>query len=233
MESFHLILGLPWAATIFIATVAVRTSLLPVTVYQLHATNRFATKAKNESDKLWRLFRQSVRGVKDISLAHRSSKLYFRGMRAVMAKHQCHPLSMFAGTLVQLPVFLTFVLTIRHMIQDSSLAQELSTGGLWWFSDLTVPDDTLALPLIAVSMTCLNLEMSMGTAPKGSIILRFKDSIQALLICGLPLTTTLPQGIFMYWVTSAAWSAAQTALLRKNHVRTALGLPALVMKSSG
>ena len=90
-----------------------------------------------------------------------------------------------------------------------------------------MPDETLALPMIAIGLTYLNLEMSLGKAPQGTIIHWLKDTGQVLLIAGMPLTTALPQGIFLYWITSASFSAAQTRAVRSDGVRAALGLPAL------
>ena len=132
---------------------------------------------------------------------------------------------MFGGSLIQLPAFLTFVVSMRHMIRDSELRSELSHGGVLWFQDLTVPDETLALPMMAIGLTYMNLQMSLGKAPEGTIIHWLKDTGQVLLIAGMPLTTALPQGIFLYWITSAAFSAAQTQAVRSDGVRAALGLP--------
>ena len=111
------------------------------------------------------------------------------------------------------------------MVRDPKLAQELSTGGALWFENLTVADATLVLPLAAIGLTYINLQVSLGNAPRNSMLYWLKDIGQVLLIVGLPLTSGLPQGIFVYWTTSAAFSAVQTQVLRADSTRIALGLP--------
>ena len=53
-----------------------------------------------------------------------------------------------------------------------------------------------------------------------------KGGLQTVLICGLPLVAALPAGAFAFWLTSLAWTTAQTVSLRRPKVRRALGLQA-------
>lgn len=226
LQSVHAATGLPWYLTIIFSTLIVRGSFIPLITHQLRAGSRYATAAKPEADKLWNLYKQARdRNGRDLSGLSRATSLYWQGLRAVLSKHNCRPMSMFGGSLIQLPAFLTFVVSMRHMIRDSELRSDLAHGGALWFQDLTVPDETLALPMMAIGLTYMNLEMSLGKAPKGTIIHWLKDTGQVLLIAGMPLTTALPQGIFLYWITSATFSAAQTRAVRSDGVRAALGLP--------
>ena len=134
---------------------------------------------------------------------------------------------------MQLPAFLTFVVSMRHMIRDSGLRSDLSHGGTLWFENLTVPDETLALPMIAIGLTYVNLQMSLGKAPQGTVFHWLKDTGQVLLIAGMPLTTALPQGVFLYWITNALFSAAQTHAVRSDGLRAVLGLPAMPTGNAG
>ena len=228
LETVHHATGLPWYLTIVLSTLAVRSSFLPLIVHQLKAGGRYATAAKPEADKLWHLYKEARdRSTKanNVSGLARATSLYWRGLRAVLAKHNCRPVSLFGGSLVQLPAFLTFVVSMRHMIRDGGLRSDLAHGGALWFNDLTLPDETLALPVLAIGMTYANLQMSLGKAPPGTVFHWLKDTGQVLLIAGLPLTTALPQGIFLYWITNAAFSAVQTHAVRADGVRSVLGLP--------
>jgi YidC/Oxa1 family membrane protein insertase len=236
LEAVHDATGLPWYLTIVLSTLAVRGAFLPLIAHQLKAGGRYATAAKPEADKLWRLYAEardrSAKANDALGLA-RATALYWGGLRAVLAKHDCRPLSLFGGSLVQLPVFLTFVVSMRHMIRDGGLRADLAHGGALWFEDLTLPDETLALPLVAIGLTYANLEMSLGKAPPGTVFHWLKDTGQVLLIAAMPLTTALPQGVFLYWVTNAAFSAVQTRAVRADGVRAALGLPAVPVAGGG
>ena len=221
LEAVHAAPGMPWWLTIVASTVVVRTAFLPLTVRQMHAGVRYARTAKPEADKLSAALSKARRHATDLQ----PLLLYGRGMRAVLRKHRCNPAAMFGGTLVMLPSFLVFVLTTRRMIRDPELGGALADGGALWFNNLTVPDETFVLPLLAVSLTYVNLELSLGKSPPGTVLNWLKDKGQMLLMMGLPLTTGLPQGVFLYWVTSASYGLVQTTALRSDGVRAALGLP--------
>ena len=49
----------------------------------------------------------------------------------------------------------------------------------------------------------------------------------------MPLTSGLPQGVFVYWTASAGYSAVQTQVLRADGVRALLGLPPVPTKGGG
>jgi len=63
-------------------------------------------------------------------------------------------------------------------------------------------------------------------APAG-IMGYFKDGVQTVVICGLPLIATLPAGAFCFWLTSSALTAGQIVAMRSLAVRKTLGLPPL------
>ena len=225
LETLHAFTGLPWWCTLIGSTLLVRSSFLPLTLHQLRATARYATSAKPENDRLWSLVNKVTGTGADTATTLKAYQIYYQGMTSVLKKHRISLLSMFGGTLIQIPVFVTFVFTVRRMIRDPELAHELATGGALWFDNLTLADATMVLPLTAIGLTYMNLQVSLGNAPRDSWFYWFKDIGQCLLILALPITSTLPSGIFVYWTTSASFSAVQTHVLRADVTRTALGLP--------
>lgn len=45
-----------------------------------------------------------------------------------------------------MPVFVSFFISLRQMANVP--VDSLRDGGMWWFTDLTVPDQYFALPVI-------------------------------------------------------------------------------------
>jgi YidC/Oxa1 family membrane protein insertase len=193
-------------------------------MHQLRVAGKYASLAKPESDRMWSLVTKATKDA-NTKTKLEAYQIYYQGMHSVLKKHGISLFSMFGGTLIQIPVFVTFVLTMRRMIRDPQLAHDLSYGGTLWFENLTQPDATMILPLAAIGLTYTNLQVSLGNAPQGSWMYWLKDIGQVLLILGLPLTSGLPQGVFVYWTTSASFSAVQTQVLRADSVRIGLGLP--------
>lgn len=83
-----------------------------------------------------------------------------QGARASLRLHRASPWAAVASPLVMLPALGTAVLATRGLVDGGG--HGLDAGGLGWAVDLTVADPTLALPLLAVASTYLNLELSLG-----------------------------------------------------------------------
>ena len=92
--------------------------------------------------------------------------------------------------MVQIPVFVTFAYSIREMIQHGT-ALGLDNGGLGWFMDLTVPDSSYALPLLAAGSTYLNFEVSLRS--KVGFVDWARQKLQYLPILSFPFIIQLPQ----------------------------------------
>lgn len=94
----------------------------------------------------------------------------------------------------------------------------------------TQPDALLLLPLACLASTYMNLELGFAKLHESRTILRFvKDNLQLLLLLGAPVTSTLPAGVFVYWLTSSLYGHAQHFALQNPGVRAALGFPPLLL----
>ena len=58
----------------------------------------------------------------------------------------------------QMPIFLSVFIGIRHMTNVP--VESMTTGGILWFTDLTVTDPYFALPLITVATLLATLEVT-------------------------------------------------------------------------
>lgn len=75
---------------------------------------------------------------------------------------------------LQLPVFISVFVGIRQMANLP--VQSMTTGGLAWFTDLTIPDPFYALPLITMATFLVTIEVGYSR----NLIM---DSPMELLIC--------------------------------------------------
>ena len=227
LETIQATTGLPWWASIACSTLAFRMTLLPIVRYQAHALAKLAKSgpllvALNQalSKKL-----EKIRPG-DVKSTTAACREYAKGVTAALKIHQVKPLAAIASPLIQLPVFITFALANRRMIDTQ--VPGLETGGLDWFEDLTEPDPLLILPAVCLASTYMNLELGFAKLRESQTVLRFfKDNLQLLMLLGAPVSSTLPAGVFIYWFTSSMYGHVQHFALKNVAVREALGFPPL------
>lgn len=223
LTEFQALSGLPWWATIASATVIVKTSLLPLVRLQMLASQRLA-KAIPDINSLRLLLVQSlVDSTNTPAQKIEALKTFFRGAGAALTIHNASISSLLFYPLANMAAFITFVYSIRTML-DNNPTGPLSKGGMLWFRDLCVADDTMILPFAAITATYLTLELSFRGGA-GPMLLFFKDALQCLVIICAPITVTLPAGVFCYWIPSSLFGMLQIYLLRKPSVMKLLKIP--------
>jgi len=96
----------------------------------------------------------------------------------------------------------------------------LREGGMFWFTDLTVPDQYFALPIITSITLWTTIELGTDSARLSSQNLQtMKYVLRALPLVILPFTVNFPGAILCYWVASNFISLAQVGFLRIPSVR--------------
>ena len=99
----------------------------------------------------------------------------------------------------------------------------MATEGFLWFTDLVAVDSTYALP-IASAMTWLwNVEAGGGVFY--DYWQRPKMLARTAAVAFIPLTATLPAGVFLFWVTSNVFAVARTYVMRTDAARRMLRVP--------
>jgi len=163
------------------------------------------------------------------------------GVRQIYAIRKVQPLSMFAGPAMQIPFFIYFASDLRRALagEDPVLAEALSSGGAGWFVDLTVPDPICVLPVLCGGLLYGNLEMAFGrqnlsgeAAGKSLLAGRLKDMFLTISLLLPPVLAVAPAGIQFYLSTSLVFTSVQSAALRTDGVRSALGLPSLAVAAN-
>ena len=152
LELIHTTTHLPWWASIAAATVALRIALFPLAVrMQVNAA-----KIANINPIAQQLHKRMV-AYKNIgnkvAEAQEAAKLL-----SIYREQGVHPITtLFMMPLVQVPIFISFFLAIKGMAKLP--LESMKTGGVYWFTDLTVPDPTYMLPLLACLTFISNIEV--------------------------------------------------------------------------
>jgi len=139
--AIHSTSGLGWAGTLVLSTLLMRLSMLPVSVYSDRNSRKFAATVAPElgklyqdlspADMLWRP-RKFESNAEFLQL----QTVAFNAVRNLWRQHKCSPLKTLASPLVQLPMFVSASVAIRRLC--GHFYDELQTGGLLWFPDLTI-----------------------------------------------------------------------------------------------
>ncbi|CAM9300587.1 unnamed protein product, partial [Discosporangium mesarthrocarpum] len=224
--AMHSATGLPWWASLVVATVTVRVGMLPTVWFTARHVERFVG-ALPEIRSLRGMLGKALQALPPGDSMGRLGKIrmFFRGTRGIMGLHRCSPMGMVAAPFVNTPIFMAFVWATRGMMKSGEVAG-LGEGGVLWFSDLTTSDSTGVLPFLAVGCTYLSTEISFGSNLEGWRK-TLKDVCQTIVVGCLPLVATLPQGVFMYWITSSLFTSGQALAMRDPGVRGMLGLKPL------
>lgn len=88
----------------------------------------------------------------------------------------------------------------------------LMEGGALWFTDLTVTDSTMLLPVVAFGIFLLTAELGGADGMQGQpphVIQRFKWAMRILTVIMVPFATRLPavgdHGFKTCWMSWCSW----------------------------
>ena len=218
VQNVHEVGGLPWFAAIAGTTLLMRTLLVPLAVHSMKNAAKLA-KVQPEMAKVQERMK-NARG-------DEAKQAHAQEMRDFMGKHGVNPLMTILPIVAQMPIFMSFFFGLQRMATDYP---SLVDGGALWFQDLTVADPTYGLPLLASATFLITIELG-GEAgqqqPEGQAK-TMKNVMRCMAVGMVPLTMSMPASVFMYWITSNAFSCLQTAAFKFPAVKNALGIPIVV-----
>ena len=231
-EGLHSYTGLPWAYTLPLAALAIRTTfILPLSIY----SRRMAQKQVALSPILqsWQhvLKKETMREVGHLGpvVAHEKLMWKVREKRSEIYKRWGCPLWKNFLPLIQLPIWLTVIETVRAMCGTGMgllgsiiwsdeggaatwIAKEMSfaTEGALWFSNLMAPDPQLLLPFMLSGAIFLNLWGTTGSN-QAAWQRRLSNSLKIVALAIGPLTLHVPSAMLVYWISSSllAWMQAR------------------------
>lgn len=240
LETIHDVTGLPWWGSIILSTVILRTTVtLPFAIYTSHLMAKnglLAPEIRNAELKL-RMEIDAISSYKRWSKKYTQFKynqLMKKTVRDLYVRDNCHPMKAGAVVWFQLPVWIFTSVSLRNLcgftpidvpVQCSTLLSE----GLFWCSNLTIPDTTLILPISAAILNLIIIEVSMlQNMQKGPGNILRKIMVNAwrcLILCMVPIGAVLPSAITLYWVTSSTCGLVQNVVMRSVGVQRALRVP--------
>lgn len=219
------ITDLQWWATIALSTVFVKVSLLPLVRSQIMASKRFQN-CSAEIGTLYSLLSQNLASTSGKNFIEKMQAIrnFRKGVNATLTIHDASLSTMLVVPLVNLSVFMTFVISVRNLIEYDPIGV-MSCGGMLWFKDIAAVDPTMALPITALLSTYVSLDLAFSDKGDNALMYKFKDIAQTIVILSLPFVTALPSGVFCYWIPSSLFGIAQTLTLRSPRALKLLNIP--------
>ena len=142
LEYVHTATGLPWWLNIVVCTVAARTCMIPLMLYMKKVNKRLA------------VIQPKLMEYKDLASMHTTAGDYVRArethqkMMNLYKEHNVRPFLMILPMIGQMVLFASFFFCLRSMTTAGVPSAGLTTEGVLWFTDLTLPDCYKLLPII-------------------------------------------------------------------------------------
>lgn len=215
MEFFHVDVGLPWWQTIGITTLCLRLFVAPIMLI----AQKNIVKMNNHQPAIQKLQVQiemsKIRNEPDKAIfATQALGHYFHA-------NNCHPAKAMWPIAAQGICFMSMFFGLRGM--TSVPVESLKTGGLYWFTDLTLADPTLILPLATGATIYLQLYLGADGMKTENMPGFMKVIIYAMPLISIPVMIQFPTALNVYWMSNNLISLVQASILRRKDVREKLG----------
>lgn len=214
LNGIHDLTGLPWWLSIAIATVTIRTALLPVTVMTMKNSAKMQALRDDIAYRREAVMEAARTGDRKLSAARQAD------MQVFMRNAGIAPARVLIGPLVQFPVFISFFVSIRRLaVSDPTF----TTGGILWFSDLSAKDPNYILPVLC-GLTLIGMTELGGDTGSASATPQMRMFMRAVSVLSVPMTSWFPTAIFCYWIPNNLLSMSLGAAMRRPSTRKALGM---------
>lgn len=212
MEYLHVTLGIDWWAAIVIGTLVIRICMFPLVIM----SQRNAAKMHNYMPQM-QFLQMKMSEARQTGDAINAAR-YGHEMMAFMKEKGLSPFKNMLVPMAQAPVFISFFMGLRQMANVP--VESLTHGGLFWFQDLTLPDQYFLLPIITSTTLWLTIELGTDGAKLSSQNMQImKYVLRAIPVVIFPFTINFPGVILCYWVSSNFISLGQVAFLRIPKIR--------------
>ncbi|XP_067015853.2 mitochondrial inner membrane protein OXA1L [Anabrus simplex] len=224
LEFLHVTCDMPWWGAIALGTAVVRVTLFPLVIL----AQRNAAKMNNNLPQL-QLIQMKMTEARQTGNQLEAAR-YAQELMLFMKEKDISPFRNMIVPLAQAPVFISFFMALRGMANLP--VESLKHGGLFWFEDLTLPDQYYLLPIITSATLYLTIEIGTDSARLTAANMQvMKFVLRALPICIFPFTVNFPGAVLCYWVSSNFISLLQVGILKIPAVRDYCKIEPLVVHS--
>lgn len=181
IDWIHTTMDIPYWGAIIAGTVILRIALLPVAIKTIKSSAAMALVRPH-------LQKISDRMAADTDKDAQAQAKYQREMQALMKKYDVNPFRAMLWPLSQFPVFIGAFIALREM---GSHYPEFVTGGAGWFTNLSMADPTLILPIMNAASFLAMIEIGsdgINVQQQG----QFKNIMRGLAVVMVPLTMDMP-----------------------------------------
>ena len=129
-----------------------------------------------------------------------------------------------AAQLVTAPLMMTAFWAIGRM---TSYEQSLETATFMWVTDLSMPDPTLALPILCAATFVANFELTqrLQRGGRGSLAIYMRWGMRVGVVGFTWFFHNQPAALFLYWMGTSIGGAMQPILLRNQKFRAYFDFP--------
>jgi len=220
METLHISVELDWWQAIVVSTVLMRLLMFPVVVL---SQRNMANMANNSPQMM--VIQDKMTDARKRGDHFESAQLGQELQKFMKAKG-INPLKNAIPLLLQVPVFMSFFFALRGMAYCP--VDSMTTGGIWWFQDLTMKDPFWALPFLTSATFFLQLRLGAEGARLDQMGPKMKIAMTVLPFCMLPITVNFPMAVTFYWLTTNLVSLCQSQVLKIPLIRKALKIPVMI-----
>lgn len=209
--------GIGYAASIVATTCIIRICILPLAIRGQRAGSRMAHLQPE-----LQMMKKRYEALGTPTQAE--TRAFTEQMQSLFKRYDVKPFSSLAAPFVQAPIFIGMFFGMKKITEI--FPDQMSTGGLWWFTDLTVPDPTYVLPLMCGISFFATIEagkdqMLDSNPDFGPTIV---NAFRALSLVMIPVMTTFPAAMLCYWVPNNFITLVQSVTLRNDVVKKHLGI---------
>lgn len=187
--------GLSWGLSIIALTFLARALIVPLSIKQI--------RSMREMQAIQPQLKEVQERFKD------DRERLQREMMALYKEHGVNPFASCLPLLMQLPVFLALLYTLR----SAEFKAELMGAG-WWFIP-HLDEKAVGSELVILLVLYIGTQLIAGLIMTGSQA----SSQQRMITLGLPLLFApiiigFPAGVVLYWISSNVWTMGQQAVVR-------------------
>jgi len=220
LELMHIDLGLEWYQSIAVVTLCMRLLMVPVVVM----AQRNMAHMNNNMPAMTALQEK-------ISDARRRGDLFemaqlTQELQGLTKKRGINPFKNAIPLVLQMPVFMSFFFGLRGM--TNCPVESMSSGGLFWFENLTMADPFYILPLMTCCSTYLQLKVGADGARLDQMTPKMKIAMKIMPFFLFPITMNFASAVTFYWFTTNVISLGQARFFKVQAVRTFFKIPDMI-----